>query len=192
MASEQSSATVAELMARFRSGEREAADALFTVFYPELKRLAAVKMNAEGSDHSWQPSLLVNELYLQLIKVKSLPSRDGADRTEREEFLRFAGHVMRHLLIDHSRLASSRAAKLDIAQFDVIDEVDPCGSLQEIDSLLEKLAAIDPRLRSVVEMKVFEGESVEAIAHRLQVEARSVARDWTFCRRWLREQLQPD
>ena len=61
-------------MARFRSGDREAADQLFSVLYPELRRLAAIKMNAEGSENPWQPSLLVNELYLQLVKVKSLPA----------------------------------------------------------------------------------------------------------------------
>ena len=64
MTSQQSSVTVASLMARFRSGDREAADQLFSLLYPELRRLAAVKMQAEGSQHSWQPSLLVNELYL--------------------------------------------------------------------------------------------------------------------------------
>jgi hypothetical protein len=41
-------------MARFRSGDREAADQLFSLLYPELRRLAAVKMNAEGNQHSWQ------------------------------------------------------------------------------------------------------------------------------------------
>jgi len=52
-----------------------------------------------------------------------------------------------------------------------------------------KLAAIHPRLRSVVEMKVFEGLSMEEIADRIQVAPRTVARNWTFCKGWLREQL---
>jgi len=190
MVSSQNSQTIASLMARFRQGDRDAADQLFTFLYPELKRLAAAKMNAEGGRHSWQPSLLVNELYLQLVKVKSLPTPDRAGRSEREHFLQFAGHVMRHLLIDHSRLLASRMAKIDIAQFDVADEQDSAATLEEIDELLEKLASIHPRLRSIVEMKVFEGLSVEEIANRLETAPRTVARNWTFCKQWLRANLK--
>ncbi len=190
MASPETSVTVASLMVRFRSGDREAADQLFALLYPELRRLAAAKMNAERSDHSWQPSLLVNELYLQLIKVKSLPAPDDSTRSEREHFLQFAGHVMRHLLIDHSRLLSRRTTKIDIAHFDAVGGEENVATLQEIDELLDRLGAIHPRLRSVVEMKVFEGSPVEEIAHRLEVAPRTVARNWTFCKGWLREQLK--
>lgn len=177
-------------MARLRSGDREAADQLFTVLYPELRRLAAAKMRAESGDHSWQPSLLVNELYLQVIKVKSLPAREDDAHSEREHFLRFAGHIMRHLLIDHSRLLSRRTIKIDIAHFDAADGEEGAATLMEIDDLLDKLAALHPRLRSIVEMKVFEALAVEEIADRLQVAPRTVARNWSFCKGWLREQLK--
>jgi RNA polymerase sigma factor (TIGR02999 family) len=179
-------------MARFRCGDREAADQLFSLLYPELRRLAAIKMNAEGSQHSWQPSLLVNELYLQLVKVRSLPSPAGVDRSERDHFLQFAGHVMRHLLIDHSRLLSKRTLKIDIAHFDFAEEEVGTATLQEIDDLLEKSAGIHPRLRSIVEMKVFEGLTVEEMADRLEIAPRTVARNRTFCKQWLREQLEAE
>jgi len=178
-------------MARFRGGDREAADQLFVLLHPELRRLAAIKMNAEGNGHSWQPSQLVNELYLHLVKVKSLPAPENSARSEREHFLQFAGHVMRHLLIDHSRLLSRKATKIDIAQVDWAPSETGTATLQEIDDLLEKLGAIEPRLRSVVEMKVFEGMSLDEIAGRLTLSARATARDWTFCKRWLREKFEP-
>jgi RNA polymerase sigma factor (TIGR02999 family) len=189
MASQQSSVTVSSLMARFRSGDRAAADQLFSLLYPELRRLAAIKMNAEGSYDSWQPSLLVNELYLQLVKIKSLPAAESADHSERDQFLHFAAHVMRHLLIDHSRLLSHRITKIDIAKFETLEEAGHT-TLQEIDEALEKLAGIHPRLRMVVEMKVFEGLTVDEIATRLEVAPRTVARNWTFCKQWLREKLE--
>lgn len=189
MGCSEASVTVASLLTRLRQGDREAADQLFVALYPELKRLAAAKMNAEASDHSWQPSLLVNELYLQLIKIKSLPEAADSARSGRENFLQFAGHVMRHLLIDHSRLQSRRVTKVDIANFEFADTRQSGATLQELDNLLEKLAAIHPRLRSIVEMKVFEGLAVDEIAGKLRVAPRTVARNWTFCKEWLREQL---
>jgi RNA polymerase sigma factor (sigma-70 family) len=96
---------------------------------------------------------------------------------------------MRHLLIDRARLLSRRAVKIDIAQFEFAEEENGTATLQEIDDLLEKLAAIHPRLRSIVEMKVFEGLPVEDIAERLGIAPRTVGRNWTFCKEWLREQL---
>jgi RNA polymerase sigma factor (TIGR02999 family) len=187
---QQTSETVGSLMARFRGGDRQAADQLFVVLYPELRRLAAIKMNGEANGHSWQPSLLVNELYLHLVKVKSLPPPQNSSRSEREHFLQFAGHVMRHLLIDHSRLLSRRTTKIDIAHFEGPADETGTATLQEIDDLLEKLGSIEPRLRSIVEMKVFEGLSLEEIAQRLNQNQRAVARNWTFCKRWLRDRLQ--
>ena len=190
MTSGQDLMTFGGLMARFRSGNREAADQLFVLLYPELKRLAAAKMTAERSGRSWQPSLLVHELYLQLIKIKSLPAPDQPDSSDREHFLKFAGHVMRHLLIDHSRPLAARVTKIDIANFDVSDDGNSSATLREIDDLLENVAAIHPRLRSIVEMKVFEGLLVEEIAVRLDIAPRTVARNWTFCKQWLRENLK--
>ena len=190
MTSGQSLMTFGGLMARFRCGDREAADQLCVLLSPELTRLAAAKMTAERSGHSWQPSLLVHELYLQLIKIKSLPEPDRGDHSEREHFLKFSGHVMRHLLIDHSRPLAARVTKIDIATFDVSDGGNSSATLQEIDDLLENLAAIHPRLRSIVEMKVFEGLAVEEIAARLDIAPRTVARNWTFCKQWLRENLK--
>ena len=182
--------TVGDLMARFRSGNREAANQLFVLLYPEIERVATTKMTAGRCGHSWQPSLLVHELYLQLIKIKALPEPDQADRSEREHFLKFAGHVMRHLLIDRSRPLAARITKIDIAHFDVSDGDNSSVTLREIDDLLEHLAAIHPRLRSIVEMKVFEGLPVEEIAARLDIAPRTVARNWTFCKQWLREHIK--
>lgn len=177
-------------MARFRAGDREAANQLFVLLHPELRRIAAAKMNGERKGHSWQPSLLVNELYLHLVNVQSLPPPEDSGRSEQQHFLQFAGHVMRHLLIDHARLLSRRTTKIDIAQLDGVADETGTATLQEMDDLLDKLAAVEPRLRAIVEMKVFEGLSLEEIAGRLNIGSRTAARDWTYCKRWLREKLQ--
>ena len=75
---------------------------------------------------------------------------------------------------------------------DVAEAEAGTATLQEIDDVLERLAAIHPRLRSIVEMKVFEGLPVGEIAGRLDIAPRTVARNWTFCKQWLRENLGSD
>lgn len=54
-----------------------------------------------------------------------------------------------------------------------------------MEDALAKLEAIDPRVRAVVEMKVFEGMTSQDIAHRLGCSPRTVVACWTFARDWL-------
>ena len=63
--------------------------------------------------------------------------------------------------------------------------------LREIEDLLSRLAAIDPTLRAVVEMRAFEGLSREEIASRLGCSVRTVARHWEFAKRWLQHAMTP-
>jgi RNA polymerase sigma factor (TIGR02999 family) len=170
------------LMAAFRAGDNRAGGQLMERFYPELKRLAAGHLNRERQEHSWQPTLLVNELYLELIKIKALPPK-GQDRdNEKAAFFALAGQIMKRLLIHHSRPISSKARKIPLWEGVSIDGE---SSLLEVEDLLARLAAIKPAIRSVVEMKVFEGLTAEEIAPRLECSVVTVHRYWQFARRWL-------
>jgi RNA polymerase sigma factor (sigma-70 family) len=61
-------------------------------------------------------------------------------------------------------------------------------ALNNVESALDGLEQIDPRLRAVVEMKIFEGCTGDEIAERLQCSPRSVASYWNFARNWLRKE----
>src|ERR1700722_19635729 len=102
---------IARLMADFRAGDKAAANRLVELLYPELRKLAASKMRGERAEHTWQPTLLVNELYLALVKMKALPG-EGKPEQERAAFLGLAGSVMKHLLIDHARPLYRQAEKV--------------------------------------------------------------------------------
>ena len=93
----EASLEIRSLMSRFRAGDRAAADALVAHFYPELRRIAAAKMRTERPEHTWTPTVLVNELYLELVKIKALRT-SHEDASERDAFLTLAGHIMRRLL----------------------------------------------------------------------------------------------
>lgn len=179
--------TVARLMADFRRGDKAAADGLVELLYPELRKLAAARMKDERTEHTWQPTLLVNELYLTLVKIKALGNGSGVDE-EKAAFLRLAGHVMKRLLIDHSRPLYRRAEKTQL--HDMPDLVHAgIEEVQFVEQLLSRLAAIDPKLRSVIEMRVFEGLTGDEIAQQLGCSPRTVANLWTFAKRWLSSEL---
>ena len=183
--------TVALLMQAFRRGDSGAAGTLVELLYPELRRIAAGKMQHERSEHSWQPTVLVNELYLELIKIRALDANSPDAGSEKQAFLGLAGHLMHRLLIHHSRPAAYRAKRLNVdfdSGLELPGDGSPVESLQNVEDLLDKLAAIDPKFRIVVEMRVFEGSTGEEIAARLGCSLRSVNTYWKFAKHWLRQE----
>src|SRR4051794_35920802 len=143
-------------MARFRKGDSGAAGQLVDVFYPELRRIAAARMRAERPDHTLQPTAVVHQLYLELVKVKALRPASSDGEGEKAAFLGLAAYLMKRLLIHHARPLSKRAEKAELADLPV-PEPGNQHSLVEIDDVLNRLAAINPALRRVVELRVFEG-----------------------------------
>jgi len=173
-------------MASFRNGDREAAGRLVELFYPELRRIAAARMRAERPDHTLQPTAVVHQLYLELVKVKALRPASSGGADEKAEFLALAAYLMKRLLIHHARPLSRRAEKAELS--DLLGPHSPAGdSLLEIDDVLNRLAAINPALRRVVELRVFEGLTREEIARKMGCGAATVARHWNFARNWLEE-----
>jgi len=183
-------ATVRQLMADFRGGKREAANRLVELFYPELRKLADRRMKQERRDHTWQPTALINELYLELARIKALPPPGPDAESEKAAFLGLAGFLMKRLLIHHARPLYRRTPKLPMPE--ELDTPAPDDrELTEIEDLLARLGRIDPVLPQIVEMKIFEGVESKEMAARLGCSLRTVARRWEFARQWLEDALSP-
>ena len=175
---------IARLLSNLRAGDRNATGELVEIFYPELRRIAAARMRAERVNHTWGPTVLVNELYLELLKIGQLRESGPEGVAEREQFLALCAHVMKRLLLNHARRLPSRVPREGLTEIS-----DPHGSadqaLIEVENALDRLGGISSRLRTVVEMRVFEGLTREEIAGRLGCGTATVARDWSFARNWL-------
>ena len=174
-------------MAAFRQGDPEAANRLVEMFYPQLRRIAAAQMRHEATGHSWHPTLLVNELYLELLKIKALQPAEGDEQREKAAFFGLASLLMQRLLIQHTRPLRQRAVKVDVTEDCLISN--GLETIAAIEALLARLEAIQPRLRQVVECKAFEGLTTKETAERLGCGTATVDRDWTFARHWLQKEL---
>jgi RNA polymerase sigma-70 factor (ECF subfamily) len=166
----------------------EAGHDLTSTLYQELHRLALGKMRFERGNHSLQPTALVNEAYLRLV--------DCSDSmwVDRGRVLGIAAKVMRHVLVDHAR--ARNAGKRGDGQLQVTLVDDMAGSTSSstadvlaVDEALTRLAEFDPRQAAVLEMHFFGGLSFEEIALQLDVSSRTVKREWTMARAWLRQEL---
>ncbi|MBI4903849.1 MAG: hypothetical protein HY820_09450 [Acidobacteria bacterium] len=181
---------IAILMAGLRKGDKGSVDQLMELLYPELRRMAAARMRREGRANSWQPTLLVNELYVELLRNSALGGEAGGNEEERAAFLGLAGFLMKRLLILHSRPLSQRVKRVDTGELENQSSAGgDAESLQFVEGLLTDLEEIDPRIRSVVELRIFEGLTAEEIGARLGCSARSVTTYWGFARNWLSSRL---
>jgi RNA polymerase sigma factor (sigma-70 family) len=62
--------------------------------------------------------------------------------------------------------------------------------LAALDAALDTLQRVAERQARVVECRFFGGLSIEETAVALDVSPRTVKRDWTFARAWLRREMQ--
>jgi RNA polymerase sigma-70 factor, ECF subfamily len=170
------------LLRAMKNGDEHAAEQLLPLVYKELHRLAKAYMRRERSDHTLQPTALINEAYLRL-------ARENIDWQSRQHFIGVAANVMRHLLVDHARAhnAERRAGELDRVELEegFMMSRERSKEVIALHDALSTLEGVDPRQSKVVELRYFGGFSVEEIAEILDISPRSVKRHWALARIWL-------
>ena len=166
----------------------ESLDSLLPIVYQELRRLAAGYLRREKPGQTLQPTALVHEAYLRLMK-------DRPDRWQnRAHFCAIAAHSMRQILIERAR-ARGAAKRGGARQRITLDEGLVAGGDRSIDLLaldeaLQRLAELDPEQARLVELRFFGGLTVEETAEAMDISPATVKRHWTVAKAWLTRELE--
>jgi RNA polymerase sigma-70 factor (ECF subfamily) len=178
---------ITELLQRFEGGDEAARNALVEAVYDELRLIAGRHMGKERDGHTLQTTALVNEAYLKLVNIKHAHWQDRA------HFFAVAARIMRQILVDHARqrLAGKRGGGVVVMPLNeaLVFSPETPEKMIEVDEALTRLSLEDELVGRVVELRFFGGLSVEETAHVLKVPKRTVEREWTFGRAWLRTEL---
>jgi RNA polymerase sigma factor (TIGR02999 family) len=181
------SGNVTQLLRAWARGDREALEKLTPLVYAELHRLAVRAMAAERPDHTLQPTALVHEAYLRLMRSRNVVWKDRA------HFFALSARLMRRILVDfaRSRQAGKRGRGDKAVSLEEITIVSAQRApyLMALDDALTRLAEVDARKSDVVELRFFGGLSVEQTAEVLNVSRDTVLRDWKVARLWLRREI---
>lgn len=175
------------LLKEWKSGDETAIDRLFPLVYGELRQQARNFLRLERGNHTLQPTALVHEAYLRIIKL------DHTEWADRSHFFAIAAIMMRRILVDHAReIAAERRGgkyqRITLENLEVPNEKKAIDLL-ELDQALTKLSAIDPRKTQIVEMIYFAGLDQKEIADVFGVTEKTVQRDWKFAKLWLYREL---
>jgi len=171
------------LLARWSQGDSSARDALIPLVYEELRRVASRCLVGQRGDHTLQPTALVHEAYLRLVKNGPKTYQD------RTHFFAVAATMMRQILVDHARKHSAAKrgghAITVVFQDDVASPSQAVADLLALDDAMQRLAALDSRQCRIVELRFFGGLSIEETSQVVDVSPATVKREWTTARIWL-------
>src|SRR5262245_30345666 len=136
------SSGLTEVLRAAAGGDGRAREDLFQCVYDELRQLATRLMSHERQDHILQPTALVHETYMKLI-------RGNVGARGRAEFFKLAAHAMRQVLVDHARKRRSMKRGAGVAIHSLDETVDTLekratAPLVDLNEALEKLASLSP------------------------------------------------
>jgi RNA polymerase sigma factor (TIGR02999 family) len=180
---------VTQILHAIEHGDAQAAHELLPLVYQELRRLAAYKMANEASGHTLQPTALVHEAWLRLLKPE-----EQARFENRAHFFGAAAEAMRRILVESARRKKRLKHGGQMERVDV-DAVDlplpmPDDELLALDEALDRLATVDARAAEVVKLCFFVGLTQDQAAKELGLSLATAERLWSFARAWLFREMQ--
>lgn len=167
--------------------EKQPAAELLPILYVELRRLAATMTARLPSGQTLQPTALVHEAYLRLVRDQD-PGWEG-----RRHFFGAAARAMREILIEQARHKGRLKHGGQARRIELVEGLawiePPAEDLLALDEAIHQLQAEDARLAEIVALRYYVGLSVEETASVVGVSISTLKRDWRYARAWLGRRL---
>jgi RNA polymerase sigma factor (TIGR02999 family) len=183
---------VTRILSAMEEGDPHAAEQLLPLVYEELRKLAAQKLAQERPGQTLEPTALVHEAYVRLVRGERTGSSQAWDN--RRHFFAAAAEAMRRILVEQARRkrrvrhgGAHKRIDLDAACSLVQT---PSGDLLALDEALSRLAALNPVRAEVVKLRFFAGLTMPEIAGTLGISLPTANRYWAFARTWLYTELK--
>lgn len=164
-------------------------DELFATVYARLKALASRQIERNGVT-TLDTTALVHELYLRMA------GRDTFAPSEVARFFGYAAKAMRNILTDRARHRLAQKSGGDWLRVTLTGRQDAAQAQDEaaidvlaLDEAIVRLESEDARAAEVVQLRYFAGLTLEQVAEIMNLNRRTITRDWNFARAFLRARL---
>ena len=149
--------------------------------HSELRRIAGA-LSRKPRGHTWQPTALVNQACIRLLKP-------GAAFKNRRHFFGAAARAMRRVLIDAARRdrAKKRGGGWTRAAFAEAEEFgfERPQDVLDLNVALKRLEAVRPELAEIVHLRVFAGLTMAEVAKILRIGESTARKRWAKARKQL-------
>ncbi len=176
-----------QILNAISTGEEGSADAILPLVYDELRAIAVGHLRQERLGHTLQATALVHETYVRLVDQRRV------HWTGRAHFLAIAASMMRRILVNHAkaRLCEKRGGGAARMELTIDTPLLPEKSLDllALDEAMCRLANLDPQQCRIVELRFFGGLTAIETAQVVGVSERTVHREWTSAKAWLRGEI---
>lgn len=149
--------------------------------------MAQRHLRKERPGHTLQTTALIHEAYVRLIDQSPVQVQD------RCHFVALTSHLMRQILVDHSRarIAKKRDGGYRITLVEDLAVAEPRDlDLLAVNDALDRLSRLDPQQARVVELRYFGGLSIRETSAALGISEATVKRDWATARAWLHREME--
>ncbi|MGA2356278.1 MAG: ECF-type sigma factor [Terriglobales bacterium] len=177
---------VTRLLKEWGGGNKDALDELMPVVYQQLRKLAAICLRSERTNHTLRATALVHEAYLRLVDA------DVAWQ-DRVHFFAVSARLLRRILVDHAKAnhRQKRGGGAEMVELDEAVMIGPqtSGGIVELDAALQRLATLDQRKGEIIELLCFGGLTYDEAAAALKISPATVHRELKMAKAWLHREL---
>jgi RNA polymerase sigma factor (TIGR02999 family) len=172
------------LLQTWKAGDTENLERLVPLVYQDLHRIAVGLMRRERGDHTLQPTALLNELYMRLLRQRKMSCGD------RHHFFVFAARLMRNILTDHARarmaLCRDGGERVELPQSSFLSWLGTSDEdMLDLNRALERLELRDPRKVRLLELRFYLSCTTDEACEILSISHATAERELRFARAWL-------